>query len=89
MLLCRRARKYERFRDAAGEPTTNAAPQPLTALPKSNAIVGEGGSLSGAPIIVDAYAGGIKEVKLARIPHALSHLGHNDYQTDKGAKVAE
>jgi hypothetical protein len=54
-----------------------------------NAPVGEGGSLSGAPIIVNAYAGGIKEVKLARIPYALSHVIHNDYQTNKRARVAE
>jgi hypothetical protein len=39
---------------------TNAAPQPLTTLPKSNAPVDEGGSMSGAPIIVNAYAGEIK-----------------------------
>jgi hypothetical protein len=57
-----------------GDLGTNVVPQPFTTLPKPNAPVGEGGSLSGVPMIVNAYAGGVnKEVKLAHIPDALSH----------------
>jgi hypothetical protein len=77
-LLCWRARKRGIFRHAAGEHATNVAPQLLTTLPKSSAPVVEGGSLSGASIIVNAYAGGIKEVKLARIAYAMSHSRHID-----------
>jgi hypothetical protein len=73
--------------DAAEESASAAVPLSLSSLSKSSASFGEGVSLSGAPITVDADEDGRIEVKHARVSSVWSHFGPK-YLTSKGVKVS-
>ena len=75
-------------RDAAEESASVAVPLSLTSMSKSSASFGEGVSLSGAPITVDADEDGRIEVKHARVSIVWLHFGQK-YLTSKGIQVSK
>jgi hypothetical protein len=75
------------FRDAAEECAFAVVPLSSTGLSKSISSLGEGVSLSGAPITVDADVEGRSKLKHARVSNVWSHFEPN-YLTSTGARVS-